>query len=169
MNAGIGYTFARALRNILRHDPDVIMVGEIRDLETAEIATKAALTGHMVLSTLHTNDAPSAVTRLVDMGVEPYLVSSTVMGVLAQRLVRVICTHCRVAHEPEALVRQVMGVGDEPFWTGTGCDRCDYTGFHGRAMAYELLVADRNMATRIAQGITTEALRELAVEGVCAV
>ena len=166
VNAGIGYTFARALRNILRHDPDVIMVGEIRDLETAEIATKAALTGHLVLSTLHTNDAPSAVTRLVDMGVEPYLVSSTVMGVLAQRLVRVICPHCCVEHSPDAMTREVMGVAeDELFWTGAGCDRCDNTGFHGRAMAYELLVVDRTMATRITQGVTTEELRELASEG----
>ncbi|MFP4251370.1 MAG: GspE/PulE family protein [Guyparkeria sp.] len=165
VHAGIGYTFGRALRNILRHDPDVIMIGEMRDLETAESGVKAALTGHLVFSTLHTNDAPSAVTRLVDMGVPPYLVSSTVMGVLAQRLVRILCSHCKTKHRPEPLVCETMGVDrDESFWHSTGCDHCDQTGYVGRTMAYELIVVDRDMANRIARGITTEELRQLAVD-----
>ncbi|MFO7808500.1 GspE/PulE family protein [Guyparkeria sp.] len=165
VHSGIGYTFGRALRNILRHDPDVIMIGEMRDLETAESGVKAALTGHLVFSTLHTNDAPSAVTRLVDMGVAPYLVSSTVMGVLAQRLVRILCSHCKKKHHPEPLVRETMGVDEnETFWHSTGCDHCDQTGYVGRTMAYELIVVDRDMANHIANGITTEELRLLAVD-----
>ena len=165
VHSGIGYTFGRALRNILRHDPDVIMIGEMRDLETAESGVKAALTGHLVFSTLHTNDAPSAVTRLVDMGVASYLVSSTVMAVLAQRLVRILCSHCKKRHEPDTLVRETMGVSrDATFWQATGCDHCDQTGFVGRTMAYELIVVDRDMANHIARGITTEELRQLSVD-----
>jgi len=165
VHAGIGYSFARALRNILRHDPDVIMIGEIRDLETAESGVKAALTGHLVFSTLHTNDAPSAITRLVDMGVEPYLVSSTVMAVLAQRLVRILCSHCKHKHHPDDLIRETMGVGkDETFWLSSGCDHCDHTGYVGRTMAYELIVVDREMSNHISGGITTEELRHLAEE-----
>ncbi len=165
VHAGIGYTFGRALRNILRHDPDVIMIGEMRDLETAESGVKAALTGHLVFSTLHTNDAPSAVTRLVDMGVAPYLVSSTVMAVLAQRLVRILCSHCKHRHQPDTLVREALAVDkDETFWHSTGCDHCDQTGFVGRTMAYELIVVDSGMSNQIARGITTEELRALAVK-----
>ena len=165
VHAGIGYSFARALRNILRHDPDVVMIGEMRDLETAESGVKAALTGHLVFSTLHTNDAPSAITRLVDMGVEPYLVSSTVMAVLAQRLVRILCPHCKHKHRPNDLIRQTMGVGDdETFWLSSGCDHCDHTGYVGRTMAYELILVDREMSNRISGGITTEELRHLAEE-----
>lgn len=165
VHSGIGYTFGRALRNILRHDPDVIMIGEMRDLETAESGVKAALTGHLVFSTLHTNDAPSAVTRLVNMGVAPYLVSSTVMAVLAQRLVRILCSHCKKKHQPEALVCETMGCdSNETFWHSTGCDHCDQTGYVGRTMAYELIVVDRDMGNRIAHGITTEELRQLAVD-----
>ena len=164
VHSGIGYTFGRALRNILRHDPDVIMIGEMRDLETAESGVKAALTGHLVFSTLHTNDAPSAVTRLVDMGVAPYLVSSTVMAVLAQRLVRILCSHCKKKHTPDSLVLETMGVGKEStFWRSTGCDHCDQTGYVGRTMAYELIVVDHDMANHIAHGITTEELRQLSV------
>ncbi len=164
VHAGIGYTFARALRNILRHDPDVIMIGEMRDLETSESAVKAALTGHLVFSTLHTNDAPSAITRLVDMGVEPYLVSSTVMAVLAQRLVRILCPRCKHKHEPDEMVRETMGVNNgQVFWSSKGCDHCDQTGYVGRTMAYELIVVDRDMAFRVAHGITTEELRQMAV------
>ncbi|MGM0516774.1 MAG: GspE/PulE family protein [Pseudomonadota bacterium] len=165
VHSGIGYSFARALRNILRHDPDVVMIGEMRDLETAESGVKAALTGHLVFSTLHTNDAPSAITRLVDMGVAPYLVSSTVMGVLAQRLVRILCSHCKHKHQPDELIRETMGVSkDETFWMSNGCDHCDHTGYVGRTMAYELIVVDREMSNRISGGITTEELRHLAEE-----
>ncbi len=165
VHSGIGYTFGRALRNILRHDPDVIMIGEMRDLETSESGVKAALTGHLVFSTLHTNDAASAVTRLVDMGVAPYLVSSTVMGVLAQRLVRILCSHCKEKHQPAPLVREIMGVDkDATFWHSKGCDQCDQTGYVGRTMAYELIAVDRDMANHIARGITTEELRQLAVD-----
>ncbi|MFP4639538.1 MAG: GspE/PulE family protein [Guyparkeria sp.] len=165
VHSGIGYTFGRALRNILRHDPDVIMIGEMRDLETAESGVKAALTGHLVFTTLHTNDAPSAVTRLVDMGVAPYLVSSTVMGVLAQRLVRILCSHCKQKHQPDPLIRETMGVGEnEVFWNSRGCDHCDQTGYVGRTMAYELILVDREMSNQISHGITTEELRQLAVD-----
>jgi type IV pilus assembly protein PilB len=165
VHSGIGYSFARALRNILRHDPDVVMIGEMRDLETAESGVKAALTGHLVFSTRHTNDAPSAITRLVDMQVEPYLVSSTVMAVLAQRLVRILCSHCKHKHHPDELTRETMGVGsDETFWLSSGCDHCDHTGYVGRTIAYELIIVDREMSNRISAGITTEELRHLAEE-----
>lgn len=146
----IGLTFASALRTILRQDPDVILVGEIRDAETAEIAIQSALTGHLVFSTLHTNDAASAVTRLQEMGVESYLLSSCLLGVMAQRLVRRICPHCR---SPQALspefsreLAQALGVEDKDTpttaWRGAGCPRCAQTGYHGRTGIYELLVVD---------------------------
>ncbi len=164
VHAGIGYTFGRALRNILRHDPDVIMIGEIRDLETAESAVKTALTGHLVFSTLHTNDAPSAVTRLVDLGVPSYLISSTVMAVLAQRLVRVLCSHCKQEHNPETSICETMGCEpNDTFWHSPGCDHCEQSGYVGRTMAYELIVVDRGIANHIAHGVTTEELRQLAV------
>ncbi len=133
VNPQIGLTFAAGLRHIVRQDPDVIMVGEIRDLETAEIAIRAALTGHLVFSTLHTNDAPSAVTRLTDMGVENYLISSSVMAVLAQRLVRVICPHCKTVDQRQAAV---LG---RTVYRGAGCERCASTGYHGRQGIFELM------------------------------
>ncbi len=142
----IGLTFASGLRHIVRQDPDVIMVGEIRDLETAEIAIRSALTGHLVFSTLHTNDAPSAITRLVDMGAEDYLIASSLLGVLAQRLVRVICPQCRVEvfPVPEMLdeIGYRRGNGHEPhrFFEGRGCERCANTGFIGRVGIYELML-----------------------------
>lgn len=129
VNARIDLTFAKALRAILRQDPDVIMIGEIRDFETAQIAIQASLTGHLVLATLHTNDAPSAVTRLTDMGVEPFLLSSSLLGVLAQRLVRKLCVHCR---------RQ----DDKGLWHPVGCEHCNHSGYKGRTGIYELMVAD---------------------------
>ncbi|MGE5567693.1 MAG: type II secretion system ATPase GspE [Rhodospirillales bacterium] len=135
VNPQIGLTFAAGLRHIVRQDPDVIMVGEIRDRETADIAIRAALTGHFVYSTLHTNDAPSAVTRLIDMGVEEYLISSTVVAILAQRLVRVICPHCKVEAGP---VRTPEGTMVRSF-RGTGCDRCFGSGFSGRVGIFELM------------------------------
>jgi general secretion pathway protein E len=128
----IELTFARALRAILRQDPDVIMIGEIRDFETAQIAIQASLTGHLVLATLHTNDAPSAVTRLIDMGIEPFLLSSSLLGVLAQRLVRRLCTACRRQDE-------------HGHWQPVGCEQCNQSGYRGRTGIFELLVADERI------------------------
>ena len=148
VNPQIGLTFAAGLRHIVRQDPDVIMVGEIRDLETAEIAIRAALTGHLVFSTLHTNDAPSAITRLVDMGAEDYLIASSLLGVLAQRLVRVICPHCRIEVFPVTEMLDEIGFhrgnGHEAdrFYEGRGCERCATTGFVGRLGIYELMIAN---------------------------
>ncbi|MEW6262536.1 MAG: type II secretion system ATPase GspE [Thermodesulfobacteriota bacterium] len=146
VNPKVGLDFARGLRSVLRHDPDVIMIGEIRDLETAEIAIQSSLTGHLVFSTLHTNDAPSAVTRLVDMGVEPYLVSSAVIGLAAQRLVRLLCPFCREPEEPSprALARAGLpadALAGETVYRPRGCGQCLQTGYRGRTGIYELLIA----------------------------
>ena len=138
----IGLTFAAGLRSILRHDPDIVLIGEIRDVETAEIAIQAALTGHLVLSTLHTNDASTAFTRLTDMGVEPFLVSSTIEGIMAQRLVRSICPECRQNYEPDAAdLPPDFPVTDEAvtLGRGAGCRSCRQTGYRGRLGIYELL------------------------------
>jgi general secretion pathway protein E len=172
----IGMTFARALRHILRQDPDIIMVGEMRDFETAEIAIQAALTGHLVFSTLHTNDAPTAVTRLIEMGIEDYLVASSVNGILAQRLVRTLCQRCAV-EEPADMAElvQLLGDGDrgrvdllrhEPapallVKRPVGCPACEGTGYHGRSGIYELLVLDDELRARIPERSAT-ALREVA-------
>ncbi len=148
VNSAIGLTFAGGLRSILRQDPDVILVGEIRDLETAEIAVQASLTGHLVLSTLHTNSAVGAVTRLVDMGIEPFLISSSLLAVLAQRLVRRLCVECRRPADPDPRQRQLLGLDEHPDATvfqPVGCDHCDYTGYRGRLGIYELVVIDRKL------------------------
>lgn len=152
VRANIGLTFASGLRSIVRQDPDVIMVGEIRDHETAEIAIHAALTGHLVFSTLHTNDAPSAITRLLDMGVEPYLAASSIVGVLAQRLVRTNCSNCTEPYDekPELLAAIGINPGDydannPPFRAGTGCERCGGSGFKGRRGLYELMAVDEEV------------------------
>jgi general secretion pathway protein E len=145
VNPKIGMTFARALRSILRHDPDVIMIGEIRDLETAQIAVQASLTGHLVLATLHTNDAISATTRLVDMGVEPYLLSSSLLGVLAQRLVRKLCAACKREHLPAARELAELGGGEAAgrgLFAPAGCAACNSTGYVGRTGIYELFTID---------------------------
>ncbi|HEX9181718.1 MAG TPA: ATPase, T2SS/T4P/T4SS family, partial [Burkholderiales bacterium] len=144
VNARIGMTFARALRSILRHDPDVIMIGEIRDLETAQIAVQASLTGHLVLATLHTNDAISATTRMVDMGVEPYLLSSSLLGVLAQRLVRKLCPACKRAYAPTDADLAEFGasLGAAQLFSPGGCAACHGTGYAGRTGIYELFVID---------------------------
>ena len=144
VNLAAGLTFAKALRTFLRQDPDIVMVGEIRDLETAQIAIQASLTGHLVLSTLHTNDAPGAVTRLADMGIEPFLLASTLEAVLAQRLVRRVCPSCRTAFQPtEAIVRQLgldpAAVAGRPFYAGAGCPACHFTGYKGRLGIFEFL------------------------------
>jgi general secretion pathway protein E len=159
VNPKVGLTFARGLRHILRQDPDIIMVGEIRDRETAEMAIQAALTGHLVLSTLHTNDSAGAVTRLVDMGIEPFLVSSSLIGVIAQRLVRVLCPRCKERYEPGPDEHRLLGVhGQEPGPTAhvvyrkTGCDECLRTGYLGRMGVYEFLAIDDDIRRVILRG-----------------
>ncbi len=145
--------FARALRAILRQDPDVVMIGEIRDLETAQIAVQASLTGHLVLATLHTNDAASAVTRMVDMGVEPFLLSSSLLGVMGQRLVRKLCPRCRVQDSPAGP------------WRAVGCDNCGNTGYVGRTGIYELLTVDDEMRLLIHQGSNDTDIRRVGERG----
>jgi general secretion pathway protein E len=167
VNPKIGLTFAAALRSILRHDPNIIMIGEMRDRETAEIAIQAALTGHLVFSTLHTNDAPSGITRMVDMGIEPYLVAATVQAILAQRLVRVICETCAEAFQPPAdLVREAAaGQPDIPkpqFRRGRGCDACAGTGYHGRTGLYELMRLSEEVRARVVAGAPLANIRALA-------
>ncbi|HVI70414.1 MAG TPA: ATPase, T2SS/T4P/T4SS family, partial [Pyrinomonadaceae bacterium] len=151
VNARIDMSFARALRSILRQDPDVIMIGEIRDLETAQIAVQASLTGHLVLATLHTNDSASAVTRLLDMGIEPFLLSSSTLGILAQRLLRKLCTECRR--------RDADGQ-----WHAAGCPACGQTGYLGRTGVYELLEVDERLRAAIHAREGEQKLRELARE-----
>ncbi len=165
INAEIEMTFALALRAILRQDPDKILLGEIRDLETAQIAVQAALTGHMVFSTLHTNDAPSTVTRMRDMGVEPYMITATVEGILAQRLVRKICQACRTAYEPnrDQLMELNLRAEDlkgRKFYYGEGCDKCNNLGFKGRSGLYELLMMNDELRDLISKGASTDALRK---------
>ncbi len=169
INEAQGMTFGKALRSFLRQDPDIIMVGEMRDLETAQIAIQASLTGHLVLSTLHTNDAPGAVTRLVDMGTEPFLVSSTLMAVLAQRLVRRVCKNCKTPFEPteqqlELLNLSPHDLGDKVFYYGRGCSTCNDTGYKGRKGIYELLVCGDTVRTMITERAPTVVLRQKAVE-----
>ncbi len=175
----IGLTFAVGLRHILRQDPNVVMVGEIRDLETAEIAIRAALTGHLVFSTLHTNDAPSAFTRLIDMGIEPFLVASSVEAVLAQRLVRTICKHCKTEQSVDPAYLRRIGfpeaeIGTARFWKGAGCEECRDLGYQGRMGIYELLlvtesvrplIMNRSAATSIAQRAIESGMRTLRSDG----
>jgi len=145
INVKAGITFASAIRAILRQDPDVVMIGEMRDKETAEIAIQAAMTGHLVFSTLHTNDAPGAVSRLIDMGVEPFLIASSVIGVVAQRLVRSNCTRCTESYVPDGKMLRDIGLKDKigtTFSKGVGCDHCRNTGYKGRFAIYEILVID---------------------------
>jgi type IV pilus assembly protein PilB len=167
INHEIGLTFASALRSILRQDPDKILVGEIRDLETAQIAVQAALTGHIVFSTLHTNDAPSTITRLRDMGLETFLITATVEGILGQRLVRKICDDCRTKFEPSADLLMELNltpdmVRGKDFFYGKGCDRCNNTGHRGRFGLHELLVMTDDMRDLISSGASTDALRNAA-------
>jgi len=157
-------TFAKALRAMLRQDPDVIMVGEIRDRETADIALRAALTGHLVFSTLHTNDASSALARLVDMGCEPFLVASSVCGILAQRLVRVVCEQCREQCEAQSDVLDKLKLPDgTPVYRGRGCHRCNNTGFRGRIGIFELLSVDEDIREAIVSNASTDSIRRLAL------
>ncbi len=162
----IGLTFAKALRHILRHDPDAIMVGEIRDAETAEVSLEAAMTGHLVLSTLHTNSATAAIPRLIDMGVAPYLIASTISGVVAQRLVRINCSECLASEEVSDEMRVTLGVGPhERFARGFGCDRCSGTGYLGREVMYELMPMTPALRSAIQDQAGGEELQRLALEG----
>ncbi|MGQ9753919.1 MAG: ATPase, T2SS/T4P/T4SS family [Thermaceae bacterium] len=167
VNTQAGLTFARALRAFLRQDPDIIMVGEIRDAETAKIATEAALTGHLVIATLHTNDAAQAVTRLGEMGVEPFNISASLIGVLAQRLVRRICEHCKVEIDPDPEVLRRLGLSESELsgvklYKGTGCERCNGTGYKGRYAIHELLVVDDEIRRAIVEGQSATEIKELA-------
>ena len=163
-----GLTFARGLRSILRHDPDVVLIGEIRDQETAQIAVQASLTGHLVFSTLHTNDAPGAVTRLVDMGVEPYLVASSLEAVLAQRLVRVLCKHCKVPDDSptaQTLKAQLGIPANATIYRSVACRECRHTGFHGRHAIFEWMDTDTEIRQLILKSASTDQIRDAARRG----
>jgi type IV pilus assembly protein PilB len=164
VNPAIQLDFATVLRNILRHDPDIILVGEMRDAQTAKIAVESALTGHLVLSTLHTNGAAQTVTRMIEIGVAPYLVNATLAGVLAQRLVRRNCEHCRIPEEADPGIRESLGVGkDEPFWRGKGCSECSGTGTRGRVAVYELLEMNAPLRKLVAAGAGYQEIEAQAV------
>jgi type IV pilus assembly protein PilB len=168
VQAKIGLTFSKALRTLLRQDPDVIMVGEIRDEETARIAIQAALTGHLVFSTLHTNDACSAITRLINMGVEPYLIGAALNVILAQRLVRRICTKCAEQYEPPRNIRKAlerMGCELEKSYKGVGCRNCRNTGFRGRLGVHELLLVDDELRDAVVSDPTIGNVRRIARQG----
>jgi len=169
VNESVGLTFSKALRSFLRQDPDIIMVGEMRDLETAQISIQASLTGHLVLSTLHTNDAPGAVTRLIDMGVEPFLISSTMVAVIGQRLVRTICKNCRTPFEPTEAQLSLLNLsphdlGDKTFYYGRGCSTCNDTGYRGRKGIFELLIINDAIRLLINERAPTVVMRQKAVE-----
>ena len=169
IRSDIGLTFATCLRSILRQDPDIVLVGEVRDLETAQIAAQASLTGHLVLTTLHTNDAPSSVARLLDLGVEPFLITATVEGVVAQRLVRRICAKCRTEYEPDdeqifelRLDRDL--IKEKTFYYGKGCNRCNNTGYKGRLGLYEIMTFNDKIRSMIMEKASTNLLRDEAVK-----
>jgi type IV pilus assembly protein PilB len=169
INEQAGVTFAAGLRSILRQDPDVILVGEIRDTETAQIAVQSALTGHFVLSSLHATDSVSALYRFLDMGIEPFLVASSVLAVVGQRLLRRICPHCRVPHAlsaaEEVFYRQAGGIGRTDFWVGAGCNLCSRTGYLDRVGVYELLVLSAEMrALVVAASPSHDQMRRLALD-----
>ena len=164
MKPDIGLTFARCLRSILRQDPDIILVGEIRDLETAEIAAQASLTGHVVFTTLHTNDAPSSIARILDLGVEPFLVTATLEGIVAQRLVRRICENCKEAYEPTEAQLKELGLTEDDtkgktFYYGRGCDRCNNTGYKGRIGIFEIMVFNDELRNLVMNRASTSVLR----------
>jgi len=167
VNNKAGLTFANGLRSILRQDPDIIMIGEVRDNETAEIATKAAITGHLVLSTLHTNDAPSSVIRLVEMGIKPYLVATSVVGIMAQRLVRKICTNCKESYEATEYEKEILRADkDKPLilYAGKGCGYCNNTGYVGRIGIYEVMEMTRQHREAINLGESSDVLRDISIE-----
>jgi len=165
VNARIEMTFARALRAILRQDPDVIMIGEIRDLETAQIAVQASLTGHLVLATLHTNDAPSAMTRLIDMGIEPFLLASSTIGVLAQRLARRLCPHCKAAYSSDEGEMALLGLSQPAtLYRAVGCAQCNNTGYRGRSGIYELMMVDESLRALVHEQANEQDLRARAMQ-----
>ncbi len=169
VNVRAGLTFASGLRTMLRQDPDIIMVGEIRDSETALIATEAALTGHLVVSTLHTNDAPGSIARLIDMGIEPFLIASSVIAVLAQRLVRVICPKCKESYTPPQDAIKRLGLanvdnGKVTFYRGRGCDHCKQSGYRGRIGVFELMVVNDRIRDLVLSKASTHAVREAAID-----
>ncbi|HQP91562.1 MAG TPA: GspE/PulE family protein, partial [Candidatus Omnitrophota bacterium] len=160
----IGLTFASALRAFLRQDPDIMMVGEVRDLETAQICVRSALTGHLVLSTLHTNDAPSAVTRLIDIGVEPYLLMPSIVLIVAQRLVRKLCIECKEAYEPSPEERERFNLGQDLIYRAKGCDKCNHIGYRGRTCIGEVLFVDDEIRQHIVAGVNAQQLKKIACE-----
>jgi type IV pilus assembly protein PilB len=169
IRADIGLTFAACLRSILRQDPDIVLVGEVRDLETAQIAAQASLTGHLVFTTLHTNDAPGSVARLLDLGVEPFLITATIEGVVAQRLVRKICNKCKTEYEPteEQLFELRLSpeeIKNKKFWYGRGCNRCNNTGYKGRIGLYEIMIFNEEIRAMVMERASTNLLREAAVK-----
>ena len=167
VNSKTGLTFAKGLRSILRQDPDIVMIGEIRDEETATVAVKAAITGHLVLSTLHTNDAPSTITRLIDMGVEPYLVSTAITGVIAQRLVKRICEHCKESYEANIYEKSILGEDIDKsliLYKGSGCGYCNNTGFKGRTGIYEIMEIEREHKDIITTTNNINKLKDLAIQ-----
>ncbi|MCD4716160.1 MAG: type II secretion system ATPase GspE [Desulfobacterales bacterium] len=169
VNPKIGLTFAKGLRSIVRQDPDVILVGEVRDMETAEIAIQSALTGHLVFSTLHTNDSASAVTRLIDMGIEPFLITSSVVAILAQRLIRVICNDCREEYTPDGESLQSIGINpaiieDNKFYRGRGCSSCLNTGYSGRTGIFELMILDDKLKHLILKSSDANIIKQRSVE-----
>jgi len=167
VNTKAGLSFALALRAFLRQDPDVIMVGEIRDGETAEIAIRAAITGHLVLSTLHTNDAPSSITRMIDMGIEPFLISSSIVGVIAQRLIRKLCPECKDAFIPDAGQRELLGLGeneDIEIFRPKGCEKCNGTGYKGRTAIYEIMTINNEIMELISKNVPSNVLKEAAIK-----
>jgi type II secretory ATPase GspE/PulE/Tfp pilus assembly ATPase PilB-like protein len=168
INANVGLTFARCLRSILRHDPDRVLVGEIRDVETAQIAVQAALTGHLVFSTLHTNSAAGTITRLIEMGLKPFLITSSLQAIVAQRLVRTICSQCRTPCRPDPLELEMFGVTpadvrDKTFYRGEGCGECGHTGYRGRMGLFEMLELDDEMSELILDQGSTDEIHALAV------
>jgi type IV pilus assembly protein PilB len=167
VNVKAGLTFAAALRSFLRQDPDIIMLGEIRDGETAEIAIRAAITGHLVLSTLHTNDAPSSVTRIIDMGIEPFLTSSSVVGIIAQRLVRKLCPKCKEEYTPTLAERQALEIGEDEevkIFNKKGCPNCNNTGYRGRIAIYEIMTINSEIRDLIAKNVTSDTIKEAALK-----
>jgi general secretion pathway protein E len=168
VNPKINLTFARGLRSIVRQDPDVILIGEIRDKETADIAVQSALTGHLVLSTLHTNDAPSAITRLVDIGIEPFLISSVVVAVAAQRLIRVLCENCKSPYQPNQVTLESIGLRPEDMegrtlYRSAGCPKCFHTGYKGRVAIFEIMMMDHKLKNLILGSYDAYKIREQAL------
>ncbi|SMB94952.1 type II secretion system protein E (GspE) [Desulfonispora thiosulfatigenes DSM 11270] len=165
VNLKANLTFANVLRSILRQDPDIIMIGEIRDEKTAQIAIRAAITGHLVLSTMHTNDSPSTVVRLVDMGIRPYLVSSSVFGVISQRLVRKICPECKKSYFPDEIERKLLSIDEKtPLYKGEGCSYCNYTGYKGRTAVHEIMAVNKEIRLEIDQNKSIDLLKQTAIE-----